>query len=214
MTDIRVHHAALLPGPKGEGLWNLAVEVTRDGETRHVLHVIPADAIEWRIAQFNVDAEIAARMLVVEAYGVYDNGLFTAPTRSQARNRKLQILDETLDGGTLTWVDGSPLFRAVGENGPELLADSGDGNPLQTIIEASPVDDEHIAVKREWMDSHREVSRRRREQQAETEQSDKERGKRPQLRRPSPEQLRERLNPRQRTQAEPSGPADTRGRER
>lgn len=201
--DIRVHHAALLPGPRGEGVWKLAVErVDENGETVRALHVLPADTIEWRVAQFNVDVETAIRMAVVAPYGVSEHESYTlAPTRSEARARKLAIVDDALAGGTVDFVPGKPPFRAVADD-EEVVADSGNGNPLQVLIKESPVDEGRIAVKREWMDGKREAQRRRRSEQSDTE--------RPKLNRPTADELRERLLLRARTRAESSGPADTR----
>jgi hypothetical protein len=214
MIDIVVEHAALTP--EGGGTWTLAVQVTEDGVTQRGLHVMPVDALEWRIAEFNVDAETAAKIILTEQGGnvpVPNPSQALQPTRSAARNAKLARVDQVLDGGTITWAVGEPVFRAVRED-VETIADSGDGDPLQTLIEASAIDDDLIAVKREWLDQKREGQRRRHAEQEAVKAEGRRAGSQ-KLRRPTPDQLRERLNPRQHPQAEGSGPADVRrGRER
>lgn len=188
--DFVVQHAELVPGPGGQGMWQISVDVTHDGTTEKVAAMVPADAIEWRVAQFNVDARTAIEMILVEPWardGLPEQEL--APSRSQARVLKQQTITEALAGGSITWAVGPPEWTISGPDGTAgALADSGEGNPLDTILAESPVDDDIIAVKREALDMHRQ--RRRNRANFPTPPN-----ARPTLRRPSPDELRSRLLP-------------------
>lgn len=190
--DVVVQHAELVPGPRGEGMWKIAVELHRDGEEpEKVASFVPADAVEWRIAQYNVDARTAIEMILVEPHAGHDHeAIQLAPTRSEARTRKLATITAALGEGKVSWAAGPSPWRVGIAEGEQLLADSGDGDPLATIIEASPVDDELIAVKREAMDTARARFRQR---AAPLLAEPVPRAN--SLRRPTPEELRARLMP-------------------
>lgn len=198
--DIVVKRAVLMPGPRDEGEWRLQIEHTNDnGEIERGVLVMPADAIEWRIAQFNVDAETAAKLIMTRRFtGVKDNVYDDEPTRSASRSLALSHMEEALGDGAITWA-----AEAASEPVAGAIVDSLDGDPLTTLIENSPVDDEHIAVKREFLDAARGERRRRQVEQAPIEDA----ASGPRLRRPAPDELRERLLPTPPAEAASSGPA-------
>lgn len=221
MTDIVVTRAVLLPGHTGEGQWRLSLETTgEDGATERGVALMSADTLEWRIAQFNVDAETAAKLMVTRHFtGVKENVYDDETTRSAARQLAISHMEQAT---TVTW--GRPQAKGSAEPGgkaepvPDSIADSLDGDPLATIVEHSPVDDEVIAVKREWLDLKRAERRARQERKAARQAEQQQRrtaGERPTLRRPSAAELRERLieSRRPRPPVESSGPADIRTKE-
>ena len=189
--DFVVQHAELVLDIGGQGMWRISVDVTHDnGETEKVAAMVPADAIEWRVAQFNVDPRTAAEMILVEPWardGLHEQEM--APSRSAARALKAETVTEALAGGSITWAVGPPEWTISGPGGMEgALADSGDGDPLDTILEHSPLDEDIIAVKREALDMHRARRRRRFTTPVPP-------GATRAPRRPSPEELREHLLP-------------------
>lgn len=163
MINIVVQHAELVPGPDGTGLWKIAMDVIHDdGEPERAATIMQADVVEWRVAQYNVDSKTALEMILVEPYARDVNrDVHLAPTRRQARELKLAAITDALDSGTVTWAVGPPGWRVDDTGREPAIADSGDGDPLATILEATPVDEELIAVKREAMDLARERLRRR-----------------------------------------------------
>lgn len=163
MLTITVHHAELVP--QGGGLWKLSIEVDHDGEITRGGVVMPLDAVEWRVARFNVNKKTALEMILLEQWmaqllGVDDQTaqreMELKSTRSEARGYQLQRMKDVLDGGEIIWQGGEPPFTISGGEELVVLEDSGDGNPLDLLLEKVPVDDDVIAVKREYLDMHRE----------------------------------------------------------
>lgn len=211
--DIVVQHAELLAGPRGEGLWKISMDVIRDGKPDRTAAIVPADAIEWRVAQFNVDARTALEMILLEPYLAKDQdhrSFELMPTRSAARQGKLAAMQQVLGGGSITSPVGAPAWR-VGdlEGEPTKLLDSGKGDALKTVLAESPIDDQIIEVKRQYLDRARARTRA-----ASTELAPPPIKDDVKVRRPGVEELRSRLRLEPDVTAESSGPADTRrGRE-
>jgi hypothetical protein len=212
--DIVVQHAELLPGARGEGIWKISLNVIRDGETERQATIMPADAIEWRIAQFNVDAQSALDMVILESYitDVTHQDLELIDTRSGARQRKLKAMTDVLAGGSVSWPTGKPEWMVGSGNEPTKIVDSGNGSARDTILAESPVSDDVIAVKREALDRAR--ARTRAGAQSTTDgpaaPPPGAQGDRPRLRRPDITELRSRLQLDRKVDAESSGPADVR----
>lgn len=212
--DLVVQHAELLSGPRGEGLWKISVSVTRDGKTEREATVVPADAVEWRVAQFNVDAKTALEMILLEPYidSVTHQDLELLNTRSEARTRKLQAMQDVLAGGTVSSPTGKPKWMVGSGNERDKILDSGNGSAIDTILAESPVNDEVVALKREHLDRARERTRERLQPTPEAGPATPPGGSAPRLRRPDLTELRSRLQLDRpvTAEAESSGPADVR----
>lgn len=220
MIDIVVRRAVLVPGPGGEGQWRLSIESTdEDGVTEQGVALLPADAVEWRMAQFNVDAQTAANLAVTRRFtGIKDNVYDDEPTRSAARQLAISHMQQAT---TITWSRPAAAKPPPDEleADPDAVADSVEGgDPLATFVAHSPVDEDVVAVKREWLDGKRAARRQRGENQAARQAQARARrqaGDRPALHRPSAAEVRERLidAKRPRPPVEGSGPADIRTKE-
>lgn len=215
--NIVVKRAVLMPGPTGEGQWRIEVETTDGGRTERGLAIAPADAIEWRMAQFNVDAPTAAKLLVTRRHtGVKDNVYDDQPSRSAARDLAIAHMNRV---GTVTWGAAKAVGSVVAPKPPEpaagSIADSRDGDPLATLVTHSPVNEAHIAVKREWLDLKRAERRHRMTAEKAESTMQAAAAPAPALVRPDAESLRERLitSRRIKPEASSSGPADVRTKE-
>lgn len=158
--NIIVHHAQLIEAPR-EPFWQLSIEVQHDdGTSERLGHIMPATAVEWRVAQFNVDSETAIKMLIAEPYMKADEVLLPdlETSRSGARQVQAARFDAALSGGDVVFEEGDPPFLFADPDVPQpVLVESGTEAPLQTIVDYSPVSDEHIEVKREFLDAQRAV---------------------------------------------------------
>lgn len=152
--NITVHHSELT---KGGTRLRVSTEVTdTDGTSRNVLHIMPAETIEWRVAQLNVTPEVALDTILAEPYAELEpNELDLQPTRSGARNLMAARAKAAVD--SITYQDGPPP-DGIGPS-IEAEADSGDGDPKAFLLEWAPVDDAMIEAKRELMDRDRAVTR-------------------------------------------------------
>lgn len=210
--DIVVQYAELMSGPGGQGVWKISADVIIDGETEHQATIMPADAIEWRVAQFNVDAATACEMVMLEPFitGVTHHDLELQPTRSAARQAKLDAMADALAGGAISWPSGPPQWTVGTGNEPTKILDSGEGSALETILAESPVDDEIVAVKREALDRGRERVRARVRAATSGPATPPPAAKKARLRRPTVDELRAQLQLGPTVEAESSGPADIR----
>lgn len=146
--EVTVHTAEVGP----DGHFRLATEVTdEDGVTRNVLHWVHAEAVEWRMAQFNVDQDTAVQAVVAEPYvdegdpNLYD----LKPRRSLARAAKVEAMEQC----TVSFQSGEPP-QGLGPR-PDAIVDSGVGCPKAFIKEQAPIDDAMIEAKREVLDKQR-----------------------------------------------------------
>lgn len=155
--EVVVHHSEV--DANGTRL-RLGTEVVDDeGNSRNVLHIMPVDAIEWRVAQFNVTAEEALDVLIAEPYMKETDAeeLDLLPTRSQARTRVLKRKTDALK--KITYQDGPPP-EGMGDS-PDAIVSSGNGDPRALLLEQSVMDDNEITLKRAVMDVQRELVRER-----------------------------------------------------
>lgn len=151
--DIVVQHAELIPGLARRGVWKISADLTRDGGTEQYGTIMPAETIEWRVAQFNITPREAMEMILVEPFITHEHAaLDLLPTRRQARETKAEWVAEALDGGSITWQTGEPAWTISGGTESHVVVDSGDGDPLDTILDNTPVDDGVVEVMRERMD--------------------------------------------------------------
>jgi hypothetical protein len=151
-VDIAVHHAEQLP----DGYVRLIVEaVTDDGESHLGYHFMPADSVEWRVAQFNITAEQALDMVVTEPFLREDKSVEhdLQPTRSKARTMAKKAVE---DAATVTYVEG-PLPGEMTAS-PNAVAESGEDDPKAFLLDVLPVDDTAISAKRRLMDANRAVT--------------------------------------------------------
>ncbi len=157
MTELVVHLAEV--DPSGTRLRLSTEVIDAEGKSKDILHIMPVDAIEWRVAQFNITPEQALDVLVAEPYMVEKDQetLDLMPTRTQARNRVLKRKADAL--AKITYKTGAPPATMTGL--PDALATSGDGDPKELLLAQSVVDDGEIALKRAVMDVQRELVRER-----------------------------------------------------
>lgn len=155
--ELIVHHSEV--DATGSRLRLSTEHIDDEGKSRPVLHVMPVDAIEWRVAQFNITPEQALDVLVSEPYMTETDQeeLDLLPTRSQARSRVLKRKADALS--RITYKTGAPP-EGMGPT-PDAVVSSGDGDPKALLIEQSVVDDHEITLKRAVMDVQREIVRER-----------------------------------------------------
>lgn len=155
--EVIVHYSEV---PNNGRQLRLGTEVIDDeGNSKNILHIMPVDAVEWRMAQFNVTADQALDILVAEPYmkNADPDELDLLPTRSQARTRVLKRKDDAVS--RITYKAG-PLPEGMAPL-PSSIADSGEGDPKALLLEQSVVDDTEIVLKRAVMDVQRELVRER-----------------------------------------------------
>jgi hypothetical protein len=134
------------------------------GKGKNILHIMPVDAVEWRVAQFNITPEEALDVLVSEPYMTETDQetLDLLPTRTQARSRVLQRKADALS--KITYKSGPAPEGLTGL--PDSLATSGSENPKALLLAQSVLDDNEIVLKRAVMDVQRELVRERAAQPA------------------------------------------------
>lgn len=147
--DITVHHAEELPN----GYVRLVVEATDENDEAHLgYHFMPADSVEWRVAQFNITPEEALDMVVTEPFLHEDKSVDydLQPTRSKARDMARKTIR---DRATVSYAEG-PLPGEMAPS-PDAVAESGEDDPKAFLLDILPIDDTVIGHKRVIMDANR-----------------------------------------------------------
>lgn len=155
--EIIVHHSEV---SEDGSRFRVATEVVDDnGESKRILHIMPVDTLEWRVAQFNIEPADALDIVLAEPYmrDADPEELDLLPTRSQARKRVLGRKNDAV--ASITYQAG-PLPEGM-EPTPTALLSSGDGDPKALLLDQAPVDDKEIVLKRATMDVARELVRER-----------------------------------------------------
>lgn len=152
--EIIVHHSEV---SEDGSQFRVATEVVDDAGSRLILHVMPVDTLEWRVAQFNIEPAAALDIVLAEPYMVDADAkeLDLLPTRSQAR---VKVLKRKADAVAKITYQAGPLPEGM-EATPTALLSSGDGDPKALLLEQAPVDNNEIVLKRAVMDVARELVR-------------------------------------------------------
>lgn len=172
MIDMVVHHT-LLVDQGNDHMWMVRKDIHRAGEVLPWMDVFPRWYLESIAAELDIEYTDTATLLDIAIYrpslpdhpGWADGSwLYGAPSIQAARESHLALIAECKAGGRLRGVAGkTPAARRVADQ-PDVrfLLDSDDhehADPLDLIVEHSPIDPEYMAVRREIRNHHREMYR-------------------------------------------------------
>jgi len=182
--DITVLNAELCENPNGSQAWVLALDVTdaSTGVTTRTAMVVPTDALEWRIAEYELDDledDEVWEMILREPFSALpkmddEAGLALAPTIAEARDvyvgqiraskgkgqlrRAKKTPTKPAGKGAKVKVEEPEVFERVkaAGNGLTVIVDSDGNDPIELMKKHCPRRAEHVDARRTIVTRERE----------------------------------------------------------